>query len=224
LCGWTAPSILVAVAQAIKTAKKKRASKDQVRAWLHTVIAPMLGALSVESEHAGRNWSFRAGRKDFEFLWTADMMIGEYYRAVREQLFRYHPELAELTRRHDVTREELRRACERAFQRVMESPQFRQLASERPDDDRRYLAEYLVNGLRELPGNYTLSDYWKTKGPGYLQLADPALGESWLEIERSGDKARKAIAALRARLEHLQAELADEFGLPPVDPSGAAAV
>jgi hypothetical protein len=170
---------------------------------------------------AGRNWSFRSASKGFEFFWKAESIVGPYYSANRDQLFRYYPDVADLTSRHDEAREELRASYQRAFERVLASPGFQDLAKDVEPHKRRYLAEYLLNGQEGLPTDYEFFEYWSKKGREYLNLSEPALVESWREIEEKGAKARAAITALKARLETLQATLSDEFGLPPVDPGGA---
>jgi hypothetical protein len=83
--------------------KKKHPSKEQVRAWLGTVIGPMTDALSVEIDRLStQSLSFRAGLRDFEFLWPTDKMVAAPFLQNRLQYFRTAPAIQRNCGRHDA--------------------------------------------------------------------------------------------------------------------------
>lgn len=99
-----------------------RPSKEQVRAWLTTVIAPMASALAIELERASRgNWTFRCETQDFELLWPSERMIAVPYLANLAQLLRYGADLKELCQDHDGALTKLLGAAKRAFEQVIQS-------------------------------------------------------------------------------------------------------
>src|SRR5262249_50070654 len=108
-----------------------RPSKDQVKAWLATVVAPMVSALHVEVERLSiGNWSFRADLEDFDALWLTSKMVSAHFAPNVEQFFRYHPDILHGARNHDVDIEGLRAACRTAYQRLLDNNRFRVLVSE----------------------------------------------------------------------------------------------
>jgi hypothetical protein len=68
-----------------------RPSREQVQAWLSTVLGPMVDALRVEEEQlAEGNPSLHvyAHSIDFEFLWGSAHMTARPYLPNQEQFFR----------------------------------------------------------------------------------------------------------------------------------------
>src|SRR5512141_726074 len=106
---------------ALRKKTSKRPSGAQVRAWLTTVIAPMAVALEIESDRAEeRSWSFRGRRRrDFEFLLPTQMIVARPYLPNLEQMQRYDPTFADLVRKHDGSLDDLRKACQAAYDRVL---------------------------------------------------------------------------------------------------------
>src|SRR5438093_147614 len=133
--------------------RRRRPSKEQVRAWLTTVIGPMASALAVEERWASRgNWSFRSHTQDFEFLWPIHKMVAAPYLPNLEQLLRYEDALKKLAQGHDRALDRLRTASRAAYDRLLQNERFRALAASTsvPEGEHRYFAEYVVNGLRDL--------------------------------------------------------------------------
>lgn len=198
-----------------------RPSKDQVRAWLTTVIAPIGRALAVEHDRATRgNWSFRSETRDFEFLWPVAKMVSVQYLPNLEQLLRYRRDLEKLVREHERALAILLAAANRAYEKVIQSEQFRAVAasSSVAESDRRYLAEYIVNGIRDLPSYYVHYEVWTREGGRFLDLREaPVLRSEFESLAASGRDFAAAIKGLRAAVASLQAELADAYKLPPVD-------
>ncbi len=201
---------------------KSRPSKEQVRVWLTTVIAPLGRALTVEQHRvSAANWSFRCHSQDFEFLWPVERMVGVPYLPNLEQLFRHRSELKKLADAHDRTLDNLRSAAKNAYGHLIRDDRFRELASSTsaPELDHRYFAEYVVNGLRDLESYYSLHELWSLEGAKFLSLReDPALARDFRALEASGRDFAQAVNALDSTVSALQIELADAYRLPPVDP------
>jgi len=183
----------------------------------------MLRALDVELEFASRhNWSFRCDSQDFEYLWPTSMMVGAPHHANKEQVFRYYPSLRTNATSHDRALAALRDSCQVAYKNLIQSARFQQLPmpADAQPDPRKYFAEYVVNGVRELPSHYTFADFWKAYGLEYLELrSEPSLVSSFRSLEASGESFRKRVVALRQSVKQLQEYIADQAGLPPVDPT-----
>ena len=201
----------------------RRPSKEQVRAWLTTVIAPVASALAVEQDRSSRgNWSFRCVTRDFEFLWPVPMMVAIPYLPNLEQLMRYRDDFKELAQAHDGALDELRVAARVVSDRTLQSERFRTLAASwsTAERDREYFAEYIVNGLRDLASHYVHHELWTRQGATFLGLReDPALTNEFRSLEATGQKFLKCVTSMLATVNRLQVELADSYQLPPVDPS-----
>ncbi len=206
----------------------RRPSKDQVRAWLTTVIAPMVSALTVERQRVTRgNWSFRCETQDFEFLWPVDRMISVQCEANLEQLLRYRAELQALIRDHDIRLDALRTVARRTFDRLRQYRGFHALASASgaSERDQCYFAEYVINGLRDLPSYHTTHEFWTREGAQFLDLRrEPALQADFASLDEAGRTFLGSLTGLLDALKRLQVELADRYKLPPVDPSDAVRV
>lgn len=183
----------------------------------------MLTTLDVELDFVQRhNWSFRSYNQDFEYLLPTSRMVAAPHRANAQQVFRYQPSLRTKAEAHDHALALLREACQLAYDKLMHSPAFLRLPMPDParPDDRKFVAEYVINGLRDLLPHYTLFEFWKTHGRDYLQVrSDPALASSFHSIEARGKSFQETVTVLRNSVSQLQERLADTAGLPPVDPA-----
>jgi hypothetical protein len=202
--------------------QKYRPSKDQVRAWLTTVVAPLARALAVEQHRAASgNRSFRCDTQDFEFLWPIDKMIAVSYAPNLQQLFRYRSDVKALADGHDHALNNLRARARDAYSRLVQNEGFRMLASSTPasEHEQKYLAEYVVNGLRDLLSYYQFHELWSREGGKFLALReDPTLASEFRSFEASGREFSNSVTALLRIVGALQIELADSYKLPPVEP------
>ena len=196
-------------------------SKKQVGAWLATVLAPMSEALDYELERSERSsWSFRCGPRDFEFLSSTERMLQvQAYVGNRDQMFRFFPVIKDLATQHDDKLAALRKACNEAYDRLVLSEEFARLASSARDSSRRYLAEYVINGIRDLHSDNSSHDFWRENGDKFLALREePPLAPSFMAVLQAGNDFRDAVRSLRGEVKRLQQELADAYGLPVVEP------
>ena len=183
----------------------------------------MLNSLSVEVHYVEqRNWSFRCYSQDFEYLCPIAMMVAAPNRANLEQMFRYYPSLRTEAVSHDRALATLREACRTVYEKLLNSPRFQALPvpSDGGADARRYFAEYVINGHRDLPSYFSLAEFWKTNGVEYLELrSDPSLTQSFKSLDTHGNSFKLALLTLTTNVEQLQQRIADEAGLAPTDPS-----
>ena len=208
--------------------KKARPSKDQVRAWLTTVIAPLASALAVEQHRLmSGSWSFRCDTQDFEFLWPIEKMVAAVHEPNLQQLLRYRHELKKLAHDHDRTLNDLRTTARGAYDRLLHNQRFLTLVSSTSvsEHDGRYFAEYVVNGLRDLASYYTFQELWTRDGGKFLELReDPALASEFTALKAAGRDFLKCVDSLLRAVGTLQEELADSYKLPPVDSTDAVRV
>lgn len=208
--------------------KKARPSKDQVRAWLTTVIAPLASALALERDRVARgNWSFRCETQDFEYLWPIEKMVAVPYLPNLRQFLRHSDDVRKLAVEHDTVLGKLRIAARDAYEQLVRNERFQTLAlaASVSNRDHRYFAEYIVNGLRDLASHYALHDLWTREAAKFLELRnDPALATKFSAIDAAGRKLSTAVNSLHDVVTTLQVDLADQYKLPPVDPSDAVRV
>ncbi len=188
----------------------------------------MASALAVEQQWATRrNWSFRCETQDFEFLWPIEKMVALPYSPNLAQLLRYRGDLKTLASEHDGALARLRTAARDAYERVMRNERFQTLAASNsvPENERRYLAEYILNGIRDLGSHYAHYELWARERAKFLsRREDPGLLIEFRLLEDSGREFSDTVDALRIAVDALQVELADAYKLPPVDPADAVRV
>jgi len=203
-----------------KEKTSKRPSSKQVRAWLKTVIAPMVTALDVESNRAEeRSWSFRGRRRrDFEFLLPSQMMVARPYLPNLEQMQRYDGTFANLAKKHDGSLDDLRRACQATYDSVLADSGFSTLIQQCSGANPEYFAEYVVNNVQNLPYDYSDNELWNKHATAFLDLRrSPALGASFDALDEAGDHFTEAVRQLRTYLRTLQQQFADRYNLPAVE-------
>lgn len=202
--------------------RRPRPTREQARAWLASVLVPMSTELDAAAESLARgSWSFRCPTEEFEYLQPTTRMLAPRFRPNFEQLCRFHPEFKIIAEEHDAALERLRQACRAAYARLMASEPFHRLASEREPVEHKYLAEYVINGVKELGWDFSLREFWAERGMEFLALRQaPGLEESFKALEEAGARYRQQHRVLKEAVDRLQEELADRFGLPPVDPVG----
>ena len=193
-----------------------------MRAWLTTVLAPMGASLAVERDRvARRNWSFRGEAHDFEFLSPIRKMVAVQYSANLDQFVRHHPTVRNLVDAHDRALDDLRVATRSAYDRFVQSEAFRSLARGVHADNKEwnFLAEYVVNGLRDLASYYSLQELWNREAVRFLALREePTLAPAFRALDEAGRAFQPRVESLSSEIAALQAALADAYKLPPVDP------
>ncbi len=193
--------------------------RDQVRVWLDTVFLPLDEGIAVELDWLTTrdSPSYRHAGGTLERICTTQQYVGARNRRNLEQVCRWSSELKTASEEHDAACDALLAACAEAQEMLRADPAIVAIVSERPDSERGYLIEYLVNGADDLPSHYTLREVWAS-----LQQALRAAASGPAHAERlRGVRAR--LADVRVRAERLRSvvdglfdSLADEYKLPPV--------
>ena len=148
-------------------------------------------------------------------------MIAAPFLQNRSQYFRAEPNIRHKCDKHDQLLEVLRESCRWGFDALLSNSEFLRLCEEGSIDqvNREYLAEYIVNGVNDLPGNYVHHKLWSTRGGELLALRElKDLKALFVGIERESVLMQRAANELLEALRDRQLDLADEFGLPAVDP------
>ncbi len=192
-----------------------------VNDWIGTVLNPLIWGLSRELDVMSRSWTWRQYNGDFEHLAPAKKLVGYHYWPNCEQLFQYQPELAQKVMVYDQAVDQLRTRCTEAHSALLQAPEFKEIVqglppvrhSERPDFP-RYLAEYTVNGIEELPSDYEIGELWNPRAHIFLDLGSRF--EPIRAVRVAGDRLRQAAIDLQQLCTALRDTMADEFGVPRV--------
>ncbi|MBN8612650.1 MAG: hypothetical protein J0L92_18795 [Deltaproteobacteria bacterium] len=199
----------------------KQPTKAQARAWLQTVLLPLSRMASVTRNRLEQgSLTYRQHLQGFELLGSSASAISPTVRLNFEQAARYLPELRDLVRAYDDALVTLRDACREA-ERVLvaHTAMAAAVASAERDvtDLPRYLAEYTINGLVELPSGYSLRELWAREGASLLALRARELAKEFDAIDVARSAATDAAVALDDSLRETMLALADRHGLPVID-------
>ena len=213
--------IVMAKAGAAAKAKAGGVSRDQARAWLRTVLHPLARAAKIAHERAASgNYSFRAHLRDFEFLRSSDAVVSPVYELNFRHLRKHLKDVDKLVREYDARLGALREACRDEFAWLLVQATVVELGSSAGEPSAaRYLAEYAVNNLKELTSAHKLQMFWAEHGEAIFELLAQGDGApKRAAAKNAADALATAAQKLADRVDGLILELADEHGLPPVDP------
>ena len=203
----------------------RKFSKKQVQVWLYTVLGPVIGGLRIERKRTAEgHWSFRCTTMDFEYLMPIRRMLSPPFVANLEQVWRFFSAHREEASAHDAALEILRDKCAEALKVTLRADSFRALiAKYEVDSDEKFLAEYIVNDVTHLPeGFYSTAEFWNKNVAQFLGLREDApLVESFVGVKLAGVVFYDAVERLHDLVDDLRIRLADDYKLPPVDPTDA---
>jgi hypothetical protein len=125
-----------------------------------------------------------------------------------------------LVRDYDARLNALREACRDEFDWLLQHPTVVELGSSAGDGSAaRYLAEYAVNNLRDLTSAHKLQAFWAEHGAAVLELRTKGEGApKFGAVNNAAAALSETAKKLSERLDAVILDLADEHGLPPVDP------
>lgn len=211
----------MAKAGAAAKTKAGEVSKEQASAWLRTVLHPIARAAKITRERlTSGSYSFRAHLRDFEFLRSSDAVVSPVYELNFRHMRKHLKDVDKLVRDYDTRLTALREACRDEFDWLLVQPTVVELGSAAGEGSAaRYLAEYAVNNLRELTSAHKLQTYWAEHGDAILALRSAGVGAPKLAaVKNAADALLKSADKLADRLDSVILDLADQHGLPPVDP------
>jgi hypothetical protein len=204
--------------------------KERCKAWIYSVINPLLGGLRIEASFLGRrNWTFRRYNRDLEFIRPLEAYVDYQSRPNWEDFMVSNPAVAELVEDRGARREELRKACNAAFGDLARVPDFRQkvsecldaFAKETPDsrvspfhanvEPHEGVAEIIVNNIAELPDHYGPHRFWSRFRDELMKFRQ---GPSFQEADRAGVEFKRSNDNLFAELIKVRSDLAAQYDIP----------
>jgi len=210
--------------------------RERRKAWIYTVINPLLEGLRIEETFLARNnWTFRRYNRELEFIRPARILIG--YKSVPnlEDLTASKPDMGEAIKDRETRREKLRAGCEAAFEALIAEPDFRQRVDnakrESPGEARtlehpavpfyEVVAEAVVNhgGVPSHAGFYP---FWSRFQSEFLSLR---IGPAFEAADQAGREFRECNDDLERKLTQLRSALAEDDDIPwaPYDDAPALA-
>lgn len=209
-------------------------SSARARAWVQTVVDPLLRGLAIEEEClAHGRWTWRFHLQQCELLQSCSDLVGGLYVENLEDLAGKRPDLGARLEAHDARLEELVQALGRAQHGLEDDASFVQAveeararhAVEHPAD--RPWEPFGADRLRSLAAQYALNDVT----PELARAEDGAMREFWprhhvplraragsrLGVVRPlGQALLEEVRVLRQLLASFRTELCTAFDLPPV--------
>lgn len=212
----------------------RKPGRNIARAWIDTVLNPLLNALDVETQLVRKSsWTWRYRHRTLEYLRTVRAHLGLLPTENLDQLLHAYPELRGDLDAHDRALVEVKDACAALHDDLVASAEFQQ-ACERaatPENLTRTgwiagattaeervsaLAENAVNGQQEIPEYVSTYGLWKEFGKEFLKQREQSRFAS--SLRAAGARFEQAVESLRQRLSDLRLTLAFEHDLPYVEP------
>jgi hypothetical protein len=219
--------------------KKQRSfGPNLVRAWFDTVLNYLLRGLDMERDLLQRqNWTWRFRPEGLESFLPVRQYVAPEAWPNLDQFVAFHPGAEELIARHDQGVEKLAEAC-RCYHRALLAggalqAEYRRLAksmtSEQAiqhavealysdeEDRMALLAEYVVNGISELPSYYSTSRLWNDLREDLLALRRrPELAPDYEATVAAGKELLGAVDTLIAFLRETRSVLSETYDVPIV--------
>jgi hypothetical protein len=215
----------------MRSVAPKRQSR-RVAAWLYVVLNPVIEFLQREMELLDQKhltWKFTTKR--CEFIRTVQEYIDpkqwpNYYDFLAE-----HPIFVAAFKDHDESLEKLNSLAGDIYEWLLSSRDFsetvkklaRQYDSQpmartfpggslgSGDDLVKYCAEYLINGLRELPSHYSLSGFWNSSNTPLLTFRT---APDFKALDKTTEQLLLSSNKLKYSLETRRLSLSREFDVP----------
>jgi hypothetical protein len=211
--------------------KPMELGRERAKAWIYSVINPLLEALNTQSVFLKRrNWTFRFSSENLEFIRPLQAYISYQGRPNWEDFVASNPGARERIENRDRQREELRKACNLAWHYLVDLEEFRQKvlmllnefraeeppASHRvsglPDEEfHKLVAERIVNDIGDIPDHYGDHRFWSRFRDELIQFRR---GPSFEQIERAGLDLSNANDQVAVELARVREELASNLDIP----------
>jgi hypothetical protein len=218
--------------------QQREVSPNIIRAWFDTVLNPLIYGLREEAgvlSCGDLTWRFRS-RAPLSLVPVRSLIMD----AVRDNLDQFlslHPECAGPMQEHDTRLQLLVDSCRELESRLIQSKEMQALfqrlttpealggrvAAEifgaiRPDDWLKVVAEYIINGVQQLPDYYTTSDFWNVYGGEFLRLRDsPEVRPAWEATVSATARFSQEVDRLIDLLKKVRNELSLSAGVPIVE-------
>lgn len=189
---------------------------ERFKAWVYTVINPVLEGLKIEEAFLGRrNWTFRFRSRELEYIRPVEEYVDFAGKPNLEDFLDSNAADRKSIASRDQDREALREKCQRAFDYLATHAGFREEVSscveqfgngdELPSGDEFHnlVAERVVNNIQELPAHYGDARFWsrfrdrlmRFRKAGVFEQADRA----GVQLLRSNERLSMMLRATRKR-------------------------
>ena len=213
---------------------QQRPPSNVVRAWIDTILAPMLGGLELSQRFLqARNWTWKYYTGNLEQVRPVRAYVDDQVRWNLRQFEEIYSgsEVLRTLEEYDKSLHLLSQACSSESQTYLEASDFlktidRLLTAERNWDngngeehhDREYLLEYLVNNREDLPPYYVLSRFWHENRNHLLDLIrnSPDLVEAKEVTTAAGEASSEACEKASRSIWTLMNDFSIDHGLPIV--------
>ena len=205
--------------------------RERAKAWIYSVINPLLEALRTQSVFLKRrNWTFRFSSGNLDFIRPLDAYITYQGRPNWEDFIASNPSARERIENRDRQREELRKACNLAWRYLVDLEEFKQTVltclgrfraeeapancsvSGLPDEEfHKLVAERIVNGIGSLAEDHRDVRFWSRFRDEVMQFRR---GPVFEQMEQAGLDLSNANDEVAAELARVREELASKLDVP----------
>ena len=205
--------------------------RERAKAWIYSVINPLLEALRTQSVFLKRrNWTFRFSSGNLEFIRPLQAYITYQGRPNWEDFIASNPSARERIENRDRQREELRNACNLAWLYLVDLEEFRRRvlsllnefrAEEPPANHRvsglpdeefhKLVAERIVNDIGDIPDHYGDYRFWSRFRDELMQFRR---GPDFELVEQAGLDLGNCNNEVAAELARVREELASKLDIP----------
>ena len=204
--------------------------RERCKAWIYSVINPLLDGLRIEASFlARRNWTFRRYNRNLEFIRPMQAFVAYQSRPNWDDLMTSNPPVRASVDEREARREDLRKACNAAFEELIEVQEFQSKVSEYLNafvkesgeiaasifnpkiEPYEGVAEIIVNNVVELPDHYGPHLFWSRFRDDLIQFRR---GPKFEYADQAGLKLQRSNDDLSAELIRLRSDLAAEYDIP----------
>jgi hypothetical protein len=223
----------------MRPGKQRKPRKERVKAWIYSVINPILDGLAIEAGFLEKgNWTFRRYNRDLEFIRPIPNFVTYQSRPNWDDFTLSNPAAMEKIDRRDDQRKELRDACRAAFDSLVAKPDFvekvdecfRVFEVEAPGETSRLthpavkphevIAELVVNNRAGVPDHTGIYPFWSRFREELMRFR---AGVEFDNADQAGLELRKRSEDLSLELSKTRSDLAAEYDVPWAPyPDGAA--
>ena len=203
---------------------------ERFKAWVYTVVNPVLEGLRIESAFLGKkNWTFRFRSGELEFVRPLDEYVEFAAKPNLEDFLESNQEDTRIMAGRDQARNVLREECRAAHAYLAGQEAFQQKVSSCGDqftgagefglevthmprgEFHKLVAEWIINNIRSLPEHYGTSRFWSQFGDELMAFR---IGEVFQQADQAGALLQRSNDEVSARLRETRKQLAEEHDVP----------
>jgi len=200
---------------------RRKVHHERFKAWVYTVINPVLEGLRIESAFLQkRNWTFRFRSGDLEFVRPVAAYVEFRSQPNLEDFLESNQEDRRIITGRDQSREVLREKCQEAFAYLTGQETFRQKVSScaeqfkgefRTEVADKMVAELIINNIKSEPEHYGTSRFWSQHREELMAFRT---GEVFQQADQAGEQLVENNKQVSARLRDTRKQLAEEHDVP----------